>query len=163
MLASWLQSIHGRVRVLIRPDNNRARDRLPVFQHTVANWQEKKHICSSCHSEERWSLKVNIKNKLKQILSGSVAGKKKKKKKSNNPCAAPPPLPCLFNPSLHKHWLSKALNSNYSAVCAHSKQCNQFSVKRQVDMLQSNSVQLFDPAAGAVVRLEHSLCAERTL
>lgn len=80
MLASWLQSIHGRVRVLIRPDNNRARDRLPVFQHTVANWQEKKHICSSCHSEERWSLKVNIKNKLKQILSGSVAGKKKKKK-----------------------------------------------------------------------------------
>ena len=41
----------------------------------------------------------------------------------------PPPLPCLFNHSLHKHWLSKALNSNYSAVCAHSKQCNQFSVR----------------------------------
>ena len=94
MLASWLQSIRGRVRVLIRPDNNRAHDRLPVFQHTVANWREKKHICSSCHSEGRWSLKVNIKNKLKQILSGSIA-----KKKKSQIIYVPPPhvystLPC---------------------------------------------------------------------
>lgn len=108
MLASWLQSIHGRVRVLIRPDNNRARDRLPVFQHTVANWQEKKHICSSCHSEERWSLKVNIKNKLKQILSGSVAGKKKKKKSQIIHVPPPPPshvystLPCT-NTGCQRH------------------------------------------------------------
>lgn len=81
MLTTWLRSIRGRIRVVIRPDNNRARDRLPLFQHTVANLQEKKHICSSCHLEGRWSLKVNIKNKLKQILSGSVAGKEGEKKK----------------------------------------------------------------------------------